>query len=507
LIAGTFRGDDIDAQPFSTSMNHRIFLLALPLLAASTYLRAHEPPADLGDPDQLGRGIQRTMTLLAESTPENRNTVRILFYGQSITEGDWWKLVADDLRERFPHANLVIENRALGGFSSQNLIRTADSDLYPFQPDLVIFHVYGAHDDYESIIRRIRERTTSEILIQTDHISAKAKWRDEETDPARITPKQWKSFMNYKHLPHVIRHYGCGFVDQRNLWKKHLAATGMEARELLKDGVHLNEHGCHVMAAFVNAALVKRDDVEIDPMNCGYVKTYRVGSDVEWEGETLRLPFEGRRVDLIGEDGAEGEATVRIDGKKPSEMPELQVFTRGRPEPGGKWPPVAPILSYALRVPETWTLEAEKIEGAPEGDEDAHAVYRFQVSGSRTGEDGTGRSDRDFVSDSGRVVIPPSSWNVGYALRLSRQDPSEPERFSLTWESEPRFVDVWQPAPERPGVENAITVADGLDDAPHVLELEGGRGALRAIRVYSPKAFPCPHHSATGDRPTGELGE
>ena len=70
----------------------------------------------------------------------------------------------------FRNANLVIENRALGGFASQMLVKTAETDLYPFYPDLLIFHVYGAHDKYEDIIRRVRERTTAEILQQNDHV-------------------------------------------------------------------------------------------------------------------------------------------------------------------------------------------------------------------------------------------------------------------------------------------------------------------------------------------------
>ena len=97
------------------------------------------PPAKFGDTSSWGRNIQRTMRLLATSTPQKRNTVRILFYGQSITEQNWWQAVADDLRRRFPHANLVIENRALGGFASQLLVKTAETDLYPFYPDLLIF--------------------------------------------------------------------------------------------------------------------------------------------------------------------------------------------------------------------------------------------------------------------------------------------------------------------------------------------------------------------------------
>ena len=162
----------------------------------------YPPPKNLGDPAKLGLGIQRTMTLLATSTPQHRNTVRILFYGQSITEQNWWQNVADDLKRRFPNANLIIENRALGGFSSQLLVKTAETDLYPFYPDLMIFHVYGAHNNYEDIIRRTRERTTAEVLIQTDHVTQDDDL-NEETDPAKLRPdgKIWNSFMNYLWLP------------------------------------------------------------------------------------------------------------------------------------------------------------------------------------------------------------------------------------------------------------------------------------------------------------------
>ena len=39
--------------------------------------------------DRFGANVQRTMTLLAGSTPQRRNHVRILVYGQSISEGIW----------------------------------------------------------------------------------------------------------------------------------------------------------------------------------------------------------------------------------------------------------------------------------------------------------------------------------------------------------------------------------------------------------------------------------
>ena len=56
-------------------------------------------PANL---DQLGKNLQRTMTLLATSTPEHRNRVRILFYGQSVTAGPWSYAVMEDLKKAYP---------------------------------------------------------------------------------------------------------------------------------------------------------------------------------------------------------------------------------------------------------------------------------------------------------------------------------------------------------------------------------------------------------------------
>src|SRR5437879_13629526 len=110
------------------------------------------------------------MTLLATGTPGKRNKVRILFYGQSITEQDWWKRVAGDLRRRFPDADLRIENRAIGGFASQLLIRPAEHDLYPFYPDLLIFHVYGSDREHEPLIKAVRPRPTADARMQTDHV-------------------------------------------------------------------------------------------------------------------------------------------------------------------------------------------------------------------------------------------------------------------------------------------------------------------------------------------------
>lgn len=458
---------------------------------------SYPPPKNTGDSAKLGLNIQRTMTLLATSTPSRRNKVRVLFYGQSITEQSWWKDVADDLKRRFPNADLVIENRALGGFGSQLLVKTAESDLYSFYPDLMIFHVYGAHDKYEDIIRRTRERTTAEVLIQTDHVT-----RDEDlseaTDPAKLYPdgKIWNSFMNYKHLPGVAAKYGCGLVDQRNLWKQYLRDNNLHAAQLLQDGVHQNAFGNYLMSEIVKAYLVRRDDTRIEPMNCDTVHTYVVGKDVKWKNGKLLLPFDGNRVDLIARDKNESKADtrnaasadVRIDGRRPSDIPALYRFTRALSTPGGKWPVILKLASANQPIAEDWTMDVIRDPADPK-------QFTFRLSGSKTGPDGTGRSDTRFVSLSGRVVILPEDWNVEYSLALPGIKPP-PDKFTVRWNTVLDGQNTFtapkvQNRMQDNSIENIVTVAQGLQNGRHTLEMTGDpETLLYAIRVYRPPFAP-----------------
>jgi len=441
---------------------------------------AYAPPK-FGDTSSWGRNVQRTMRLLATSTLQKRNTVRILFYGQSITEQRWWQAVADDLRTRFPHANLLIENRALGGFASQMLVKTAETDLYPFYPDLLIFQVYGAHDKYEDIIRRVRQRTTAEILQQNDHVTSPADF-SEETDPAKLWPpngKYWNAFMNHNWLPAVSKRYGTELCDQRGLWKRYLTDNSLQPKELLIDGVHLNGHGEFLMSQCVKAYL--RYDPKLGPAAADrWVKTYAVGKDIAWHDGVLRLAFDGNRVDVIAKPGAAPPAAVKIDGRRPSEFPELYGFTRTRAEPGGKWPPIAPVRSEKLPVLEDWTMEVVT-------DRQDAKKFRFTLQGSKTGPDGEGQSDARFVSRSGRIVIEPEDWNVAFALMLAGVKPV-PDRFTVSWKVVPYFVDQFvSPGIEDPAIETSVTLAQGLPNARHILEIAGSdKTPIAAVRVYRP---------------------
>ena len=149
----------------------RAILSAAILAAASVAAAAQNPSAAC---------IQRTMKMLEESTAENPAHVRVLFYGQSITAQAWTRIVQEQLTRKYPTAKFEFRNAAIGGYVSSVLIRTADHDLYPWYPDLLFFHVYGPMDKYEEIVRRVRERTSAEIVIWTSHLNSLSREKPNE---------------------------------------------------------------------------------------------------------------------------------------------------------------------------------------------------------------------------------------------------------------------------------------------------------------------------------------
>jgi len=427
-----------------------------------------EPPPPV-HPDSLGRGVQRTMTLLATSSPTRRNRVRILFYGQSITQQEWWKAVVADLRRRFPHAEIEAENRAIGGFASQWLIRPAEHDLYPFYPDLLVFHVYGSDVEYEQIIRSVRSRTAAEVLIQKDHAT---RWPPDVVDESKDKGAWWDHRINTQRLPEIARRYGCGLAEIREDWLAYLRAHQLEPKDLLADSVHLNAHGNFLMAALVSRYLVYRPELPREEWR-DLSRDVAVGRDIRWRDGVLRVRFEGNRVDALALPGGGPSAEVWIDGKRPSEVPDLRAITRPRP---GPWSPAFPkrVDHDAPLLEEEWTLRAEAAAANKE-------PFSFNVTGSRTGRDGDGRSDTPFVSTSGRVRIAPEDWFRTGDL---------PAGFEVKWTVVPLYRDVYQPPARRDAAsDNAVMLAQGLPNGPHVLELRAPRGAepaLRAIRVYRP---------------------
>ncbi len=444
-------------------------LLGAPAFAAEAF----PPLKSRGDTASRGAALQRTMSLLESSAVEKKNTVRVLFYGQSITEQSWWQEVKADLVNRYPLAKLEIENRAIGGHSSQLLCQTAEADLYPFYPDLVIFHVYGAHDRYEDIIRRIRERTTAEVLIQTDHMAVKDVM-DEITDPAKLAPAQWNPWMNYSFLPATAKKYRCELLPQRDLWKQYLLENKLEPRALLKDDVHLNDHGCFLMAEIVKTALAA--------LPAGGAAEKEMVHDINltaasWKDGKLNMEFEGNRVDGVfgGERTAVDcatDAVLKIDGKDPRDIRQLYTFTRTSSYSGTNWPCLLRVQRGPAQLQEEeWTVTLATAS-------DDYKTFMFSLTGSKTGPDGIGSAQKKFVSKSGRIVIEPGDWNLQSSRKVfaRRLD----DGFRITWKSIPQ----WETLPLLRG-----TFVQGLNNGKHTIELSGAAlqgSGLTALRIYRP---------------------
>lgn len=450
------------------------------------------PPPEMQRADEVPvpglRHIQRTLRLLSTGPQQPQVPLRILFYGQSITESAWSRAVTRQLRARFPRAALTIENRALGGFSSELLVRAAETDLYPFYPDLVIFHVYGAHHRYEQIVRRLRERTTAEILLQNDHVLQPQELH-EETRPEALSPDPalWTAFMNHRFLPSLVERYRVALCDQRSAWKRHLIRTGEPPSALLRDSAHLNAAGDALMAHFVTSCLRYAPELGPSPAEA-WVETLRVGHALFRQADVIELAFTGNRIDLVVAPGPP-VVDIAMDGKPPSAWPELYVFTRAHSSLSKRWPPVFDLHAEAPLLQERWRLTMRRLSAEP-------LVYTFTLTGSQTGPDGQGRTDQRFVSDSRRVVIEPDDWIIRYAFELG-SGRAPPEQFAIRFEVLPQFLDevpAWQASA---GAERSFTLAQGLPNGAHRLALRDPGGRVVALRVYRPP-------SVGGDAASGE---
>jgi hypothetical protein len=361
---------------------------------------------------------------LEESTAENPATVRVMFYGQSITAQRWTQEVEQRFREKYPTVHFEFLNAAIGGFESPSLVRTAECDLYPWYPDLLFFHVYGPIGKYEEIVKKTRQRTTAEIILWTSHL------RENHDPKTMLMDRDERS----KNILEVAQRNSCMVVDLNKKWCRKLVDNGWEPSRLLSDGVHLNEEGCHLYADIIWEEIVRIPGADGKTEISGSITEYSVDSpSVTREGNgDLTFAFEGNRVTAVSDGTGEGKVEFLLDGKPLAE--DIALWTTTRPSTGPSWMPCINYVGFKkVPVAEDWTLSA--LEGSkPDG---SFIVYK--VCGSITGEDGVGNSREPFVSDSGRVVINPS--DIGAVWQFAYFKKPLPENFQVTWSSRPMFSD------------------------------------------------------------------
>lgn len=416
-------------------------------------------------PNPSVKFIQRTMRSLAGETRPGEK-IRILFYGQSITAQAWSRKVAANIKKRYPEADLEIRNSAIGGFTSPALRRTAEHDLYPFYPDLLIFHVYGDLKNYEEIVKKVRETTTAEIVLWTDHVadSKRMAWDDKHSAGIR----------------EIAKKYECMLIDVREQWKQHLSDTGKALADLLRDSVHLNPEGDKLLARIVTAELVRSDkhgenaiaeaQIVHIPATAAAVKRGNDG--------TGSVTFTGNRLVAIS-DGKHPDAklAVTLDGRELKTFPG--VWTGTRPSKSVNWmPAIKQVTVGANPVAEDWTLTCLD-DSTPDGKK-----IHFKLTGSVTGDDGEGWSTADFVSTSGRIRIARRDW--GMVFPLKHRKVNLPKGFTVKWKTYPMFTDTF--APGAKGTETVLL--QGVDNAEHALTIireTGGELGIRKFKAYRPR--------------------
>jgi hypothetical protein len=99
------------------------------------------------------------------------------------------------------------------------------------------------------------------------------------------------------------------------------------------------------------------------------------------------------------------------------------------------------------------------------------------------GADGSGSSAEPFTSASGRVKLDPDNYFRGFYHPL-------PVGFELKWDALRLFTDTYKVGSSHdPSMEYATTLAQGLPNQRHVLELIADQGIpppIKAFRIYNP---------------------
>lgn len=408
---------------------------------------------------QFKNGVARTAWLLTSSSSAHSKAIRILVYGQSISEQVWWKDVRDFVKERFPLANITFINKAIGGFSTERLKLMVENDVVSFYPDLILFHDYGNEEDYEKIIQIIRRKTTAEIALQSDHMAMQGQeWHDKHS-------QEW--------LPSICSKYGLALIDVRSAWKTYLKENNLEIKDLLSDGVHLNAHGNYLMASIVKKYFATLREAKLTDK---YVKELLAGINFSIKGKRIEIPVNGNRVDLVWKPKVSRvQIAVDINGKKPSDFNTCYYYTRPAFDSTSFLRKIGQVLAIKL----TDKAKEEEWMMTFTAKDSVRQQMAFSLRGSLTGEDGTGTSERTFTSNSGKIIIDSTQWfRAKEFARFAWVKPGD----VLKWEVKCMCKDEAVP------IASAVTtVVQGVENGQHRLKLSGkGLKNLQGIRVYEP---------------------
>ncbi len=460
-------------------------------LSADNFPRVKQSPPEI----EHYKRLERTLTLLSKSTPNRRHTVRILYYGHAFSDPLWWTNFVAYLGRSYPDARIIAENRALNRHRTEQIIRLAESELYPFRPDLVVLSTVGHSLELKRFTEQLKERTAADVLLLTDIVRTPDQVI-EPTDPKviignpatfKVNPTNWPAWYNNVWIPKLADDYGISYVDIRAGVKSFIRENHLEPSQLLVSNFLLTGLGHHVVGELMKPRFeLPSNTVPFDPWDNAKVSTYEIPRDAAWQGNRLRLEFTGNRIEFVLNGIASSELMIQLNGMRPSEIPELRIAGRPSNIPGSPWPALLRAGRVANLLDEDWTANVTDVTTNVNG----KVEFKFSLSGTKTGPDGEGSSEFDFLSKSHRVLLQTADWNLEYASESLRT--YLPSSFQIKWPVLQLSRDQVK-AGDKPesNLEDVLPIANGLENRRHVLELIAEGGApkwLRAIRVYRPSS-------------------
>ncbi len=283
----------------------------------------------------------------------------------------------------------------------------------------------------------------------------------------------------------------------RPQWKDYLLTSHVPIQSLLVDQIHLNPKGTALLRDFLtphfrdNAGASQdwQSHIRTLPLNAPQKEiTYDAtgwtasADGLRSTGTTpLRIKFYGNRVDLTALPGGTGSAKILLDGQAPSTLPDTIAASRSTLAPGAWWPLITLVGLGKSRIPEKLTMNFHDV--SPDG-----TSFAFDVTGSTSGSEGSGRSGADFVAKSGHFSIAAGDIALDSVKKVTKKD--LPPQFTAEWDMYSMSQDQWKaPAGLKPETDNQQTAIRCWTDGPHEVEIvPNGDGpvALKNVMLFSP---------------------
>jgi hypothetical protein len=252
-------------------------------------------------------------------------------------------------------------------------------------------------------------------------------------------------------------------------------------QDFLVDPIHPNKQGKFLIGYFFNQYF----DNLVKNWN-GQHETNVAAVHVDFQlaaSGPLEFHITGSRVELISNLPLSARPFVSIDGSPADATDGCYLVSRTTAtESVSDWPALRRITLIHNHIVQDWTATLTKI--SPD-----QSQFEFGVSGSLSGDEGTGDSTRRFTARSGNLSIDAQDWMVQRAFELKHRPTQTP--FAIHWS----VSNICSGAPEmitdgREFTEYRYVLAAGLTNGSHLIRLsvaEGDLPKVREIRTYRPQ--------------------